>query len=116
MSFEKPFTEKRPWGEFRQFAKNEPVTVKTIFVKHGESLSLQYHHGRQEFWRVLFGNPEIIIGESLIKAKKGDEFTILPETKHRLSAPEDNVEILEIARGQFDESDVVRLEDKYHRI
>ncbi|MSU54917.1 MAG: cupin domain-containing protein [Candidatus Taylorbacteria bacterium] len=115
MNTEKIFTEKRPWGEFRQYTENESVTVKTIFVKHGEGLSLQYHHKRSEFWRVIFGNPEIVIGQKKIYAKKGDEFVIPTEKVHRLSAPHDDVEILEIASGRFDEGDIVRLEDRYGR-
>jgi mannose-6-phosphate isomerase-like protein (cupin superfamily) len=115
MSDSKLFTEKRPWGEFRQYAKNEPVTVKTIYVKNGESLSLQYHKQRSEFWRILKGEPEVTIGEEKIKAKAGDEFTVPLGAKHRVAAPFGDVEFLEISRGNFDESDNIRIEDKYGR-
>ena len=112
----KPFTEKRPWGEFRQYTDGgEPVTVKTILVNRGERLSLQFHHKREEFWTVLSGSPELVIGDDTIVAKAGDEFTIAPEVKHRISAPNDTVTILEISYGEFDENDIVRLEDNYGR-
>lgn len=110
-----PFTEERPWGGFRVFTKNVPSTVKTLFIKRGEAFSLQKHERRHEFWRVLSGNPDVTIGSDIIKAKAGDELEISPGTNHRVSAPEDDVEILEISLGDFDENDIIRLEDKYGR-
>lgn len=110
-----PFTEIRPWGEFRQYTEGEPVAVKTIFIKDGQSLSLQYHHHRVEFWRILRGTPEVIIGEEKTEAKPGDEFMIGIGVHHRISAVGGDVEFLEIARGEFDEADIVRLDDKYGR-
>jgi mannose-1-phosphate guanylyltransferase len=122
-----PFTEKRPWGEFRQFTAvsdaglGEPTTVKTIFIRKGESLSLQKHALRSEFWRVLSGSPDITIGladggtPKSIEAKRGDEFEVQREVEHRISAPRDDVEILEISRGMFKEDDIFRLQDNYGR-
>ncbi|MDB5266565.1 MAG: mannose-6-phosphate isomerase, type [Parcubacteria group bacterium] len=112
---DKPFSIKRPWGEFREYAENEPVTVKTIFIKDGESLSLQYHEHRGEFWHILKGTPEVTIGGEKVMAKAGDEFETPPNVEHRIAAVGGDVEFLEIARGQFDEKDIVRTEDKYGR-
>jgi mannose-6-phosphate isomerase len=111
----KPFSIEKPWGWFRQFIKNEASTVKILFIKRGEAFSLQKHQKRDEFWRVLSGNPDITIGDEVANAKAGDEFEILPEMNHRISARSDDVEVLEISRGDFDEEDIVRLEDKYGR-
>jgi mannose-6-phosphate isomerase-like protein (cupin superfamily) len=110
-----PFIEKRPWGEFEEFVKSAPVTVKLIFIKQGEALSLQKHHHRSEFWKVVKGNPHLEIAGEHFDALEGDEFTVPVEAEHRLSAPVNEVEILEIAEGKFDEGDIVRLEDKYGR-
>jgi mannose-1-phosphate guanylyltransferase/mannose-1-phosphate guanylyltransferase/mannose-6-phosphate isomerase len=106
----------RPWGSFRQFTANETTTVKMLCVNAGQRLSLQYHNKRDEFWVVLTGNPSITIGETITQAKKGDEFFIPAETVHRIGAPDDYVEILEIAFGDFDENDIVRLDDVYGRV
>jgi len=111
----KPFTAQRPWGGFREFIENEVATVKILFVKKGEVFSLQRHDHRDEFWRILVGNPEVTISDKIIKAKTGDELEIPPETNHRISATIDDVEILEISRGQFAEDDIVRIKDKYGR-
>ncbi|PJA33059.1 MAG: mannose-6-phosphate isomerase [Candidatus Zambryskibacteria bacterium CG_4_9_14_3_um_filter_42_15] len=111
----KPFTEKRPWGSFREFIKNEPSTVKILYLKNGEAFSLQKHLHRDEFWRVLKGEPEITIGSKLISAKAGDEFEVSAETNHRIFAPLNDVEILEVSRGKFDEGDIIRIKDNYGR-
>lgn len=110
-----PFTEERPWGFFREFTENDKGTVKIIFVRKGEAFSLQSHEHREEFWRVLSGNPDIMVGDKTKRARKGDEFDIQPKTDHRISAPIDDVEVLEISRGEFGEDDIVRIEDKYGR-
>jgi mannose-6-phosphate isomerase-like protein (cupin superfamily) len=107
--------DQRPWGSFRQFTKGNPVTVKILFVKAGESFSLQYHHERDEFWRILSGSPDVTVGEKTETAHAGDEFFIVREVPHRISGGEEDASVLEIAFGDFDEGDIVRLEDKYGR-
>lgn len=107
--------EERPWGSFRRFTKNQPSTVKIIHVNPEKQLSLQYHNNREEFWRVLDGNPTIIIGDAETLAKPGDEFIVPQTAHHRIKANDQPVRILEIAFGDFDEQDIVRLEDSYGR-
>ncbi|MGA7828202.1 MAG: phosphomannose isomerase type II C-terminal cupin domain [Geobacteraceae bacterium] len=106
----------RPWGSFRQFTDNQQTTVKIINVTAGQRLSLQYHNHRDEFWVVLSGNPRITIGADVLDAAPGDEFTVPVNTLHRMEAPKNDACILEIAFGDFDENDIVRLEDAYGRI
>ena len=43
----------RPWGNFKQFVKNKECTVKILSVKKNETLSLQKHKEREEFWYFL---------------------------------------------------------------
>lgn len=109
-----PYTEKRPWGSFTQFTKNDPATVKIISVKAGASLSLQYHHHRAEFWHVLSGTGKVIVDKKTYVAKLGKEFTVPPETLHRIIATTP-LTILEIATGDFKETDIVRVSDEYGR-
>ncbi|MDO8729327.1 MAG: cupin domain-containing protein [bacterium] len=106
---------KRPWGSFTRFTNNELSTVKLLYIDKGEEFSLQYHTHRTEFWKILKGNPEIIMGDKTEHSKEGDEFTIEPHINHRIYAPVDDVVVLEISTGQFDEEDLVRIEDKYNR-
>ena len=108
------YFEERPWGDFTRFTWNELSTVKIIKVKKGEAFSLQYHNNREEFWRVISGTGLATIGEETRNVSAGDEIFIPKNTNHRMQGISD-VEFLEIAFGDFDESDIVRLEDKYGR-
>jgi mannose-6-phosphate isomerase-like protein (cupin superfamily) len=112
----KTYTEERPWGNFEQFCKNEKVTVKILHVNPNEELSLQFHHNRDEFWRVIEGTGDIVIGNETKAGKKGDEFFIPRETNHTIKAHDSFIKVLEVAFGEFDENDIVRISDKYHRI
>jgi mannose-1-phosphate guanylyltransferase/mannose-1-phosphate guanylyltransferase/mannose-6-phosphate isomerase len=89
--------------------------VKIITVFPGESLSLQYHHNRSEYWRILSGNGEAEIGDSTVELKTGVDCFLPIGTKHRLHGGTENLVLLELAFGSFDEKDIVRLEDKYGR-
>lgn len=107
--------EERPWGSFERFTLNEKTTVKLITVNAGEAISLQTHEGRDEFWRVLSGSGTIRIGEKDSAAKPGDTFFTRRGMAHRIEAGPAGLSCLEIAFGDFDEDDIIRLEDKYGR-
>lgn len=110
------FQEERPWGNFRQFTKDANSTVKIITINKGESLSLQSHTKRSEFWKVLSGSGMIEIDDIKYEVVAGDEHIVPVSTKHRISAGVSGIEVLEIAVGEFDEEDIVRYEDKYGRV
>ena len=107
--------EDRPWGNFTQFTYNEPCSVKILTVHKNQSISLQYHTERDEFWRVLSGDPTVTVGDKITHAKIGDEFFIPKEIKHRLASGDTDIQVLEISFGDFDEDDIVRIEDSYGR-
>jgi mannose-1-phosphate guanylyltransferase/mannose-1-phosphate guanylyltransferase/mannose-6-phosphate isomerase len=106
---------KKPWGQEDQFTLNETSTVKILSVNKGEELSLQYHNHRSEFWYIISGYPVVTIGDKKVVAKPEDEFIIKELEPHQLEAPSDDVQVLEIAFGKFDEDDIVRIKDKYVR-
>lgn len=111
----KKYTEKRPWGKFEKYTENEKCCVKILFVNPNEEFSLQYHEKRDEFWKIIQGTAEIVIGDKKTQAKENDEFFIPAKEKHRAIAGAGVVKILEISFGDFDENDIIRLEDKYSR-
>jgi mannose-1-phosphate guanylyltransferase/mannose-1-phosphate guanylyltransferase/mannose-6-phosphate isomerase len=110
------FQVERPWGNFRQFTHNDPSTVKIITVKPNETLSLQSHKKRKEFWHIISGSGVVEIGDIKKNAIAGDEYEIMIEEKHRLSGGSFGIEVLEIALGDFDEGDIIHYEDKYGRV
>jgi mannose-1-phosphate guanylyltransferase/mannose-6-phosphate isomerase len=108
---------KKPWGKFEQYTQNMLSTVKVITVQPGGALSLQYHHRRDELWVILDTGAQIEVGTEVLRPEKGEKIFIPRKTAHRLSATGDkSVRILEVSFGQFDEEDIVRLEDVYGRV
>jgi mannose-1-phosphate guanylyltransferase/mannose-6-phosphate isomerase len=107
----------KPWGRFEQYTHNILSTVKIITVDPGGTLSLQYHHHRDELWVVLDPGAKVELGEKVLHPEAGEKLFIPRETTHRLSCEgERPVRILEVSFGEFDEDDIVRLEDAYGRI
>jgi len=109
------YSEERPWGHFVQFCHNEKCTVKIITVKSNQALSLQYHNKRDEFWKVISGKGKIVVGEKTIDAKPDDEFFIKRGEKHRMMTQGSEMKVMELSFGEFDEKDIIRLEDIYKR-
>jgi mannose-6-phosphate isomerase-like protein (cupin superfamily) len=110
---------KRPWGGFIKFIDNKPCTVKILEIKKGESLSLQSHKLREEFWYVISGKVKVILGIKTSKLKgkilEEGEFVQIPKKiLHRAEGIKTS-RILEISTGKFEENDEIRYEDKYGR-
>lgn len=112
----KIYSESRPWGRFEKFHENKSCTVKLIYVNANSRLSLQYHKKRSEFWKVIKGTAMVEVDEKRIVLGEGDTITIPRQAKHRVLALKSECIILEISYGRFDENDIVRLEDDYHRV
>lgn len=107
--------EERPWGFFDRFTLNEHSTVKIICLKPHQKLSLQTHTKRSEFWHIISGSGEVIVGETALPAKEQDDFEVQVGAAHRAIAGAEGLSFLEIALGEFDEHDETRLEDLYGR-
>jgi mannose-1-phosphate guanylyltransferase/mannose-1-phosphate guanylyltransferase/mannose-6-phosphate isomerase len=115
MDTPKPFYDKRPWGEELWLTKDKPSMVKIISVNPGESSSLQYHHNRDEYWYIISGNGYAIVDGQEIRLNVGDSCFVKREIKHRIQGGSEVLKMIELAYGDFDEKDIVRLEDKYGR-
>ncbi|HEY5059503.1 MAG TPA: phosphomannose isomerase type II C-terminal cupin domain [Gaiellaceae bacterium] len=108
----------KPWGWELIWAQAEEYVGKILFVRAGQSLSLQYHVQKDESWYVESGRAELELGEVGAETLEkqtigpGDCFRFRPGTVHRVTALEDTT-IVEVSTPQLE--DVVRLEDKYGR-
>jgi mannose-6-phosphate isomerase-like protein (cupin superfamily) len=108
----------KPWGYELIWALTDAYVGKVLFVKAGESLSLQFHREKDESWFVQTGRARLELGsagdpvlnEEVISA--GASFRFPPGTVHRITALEDTT-IFEVSTAHLD--DVVRLEDRYGR-
>jgi mannose-6-phosphate isomerase len=91
------------------------TTVKIIRVNPESRLSLQYHDRRAEEWLCLKGEATATLGTETRKTlREGDSVGILTGMIHRLASRR-GAEVLEVAKGTFDESDIVRIQDDYAR-
>jgi mannose-6-phosphate isomerase len=108
----------KPWGYELIWAETEQYVGKVLFVKAGESLSLQFHRVKDESWLVQEGRAKLelgSVGNAVLKEEviaPGATFRFRPGTVHRVTAIEDTT-ILEVSTAHLD--DVVRLEDSYGR-
>ncbi len=112
----KIYYDKRPWGEGEILTKNEPCTVKILTINPGQRLSLQYHNHRKEFWKIIEGEAIFEIDSKNFDVRNGDEYEIENKMTHRLIGKDKPARILEISFGEFDENDIIRLEDDYGRV
>ena len=106
----------RPWGKEEILAINEKCTVKILSVDPGQRLSLQYHNHRREFWKLIEGDAILQMNDKIIEAKSGEEYFIEPKMIHRITGKDKPAKVLEISFGDFDENDIVRIEDDYGRM
>lgn len=111
----KSSTEMRPWGLFETLVHNKECTVKILTIYKNQALSLQYHKKRDEYWLILEGHGLITLGIDTIETGKDDSFIINKGTHHTFTSLAPKTRILEVSMGDFDELDIVRLEDKYGR-
>jgi mannose-6-phosphate isomerase len=108
----------KPWGWELIWAVAEQYVGKVLFVKAGESLSLQFHNEKDESWYIQSGRAELELGDAgqgILNSEvvaTGACFRYRPGTVHRVTALEDTT-ILEVSTNHLD--DVVRLEDRYGR-
>lgn len=110
------FVSERPWGQFEQFVANEAVTVKIITVNPGQRLSLQTHGHRDEMWQVLDVPLDIQVDDRAWSAQPGEQIWVPQGCQHRMAnSGLEPGRLLEIAFGDFDEDDIERLQDDYHR-
>jgi mannose-6-phosphate isomerase len=108
----------KPWGYELIWALSDDYAGKVLFVRAGESLSLQFHREKDELWYVQSGRAElevVAVGEAVLQRevlRPGAALRFPPGTVHRVRALEDTT-ILEVSTPQLE--DVVRLEDAYGR-
>ena len=110
----------RPWGDFYGWDAGSQWKIKTIYIKPGKRLSLQYHHHRQEHWMLVEGDATATIhaGDGtpqVIEMKIGAPIFVDREAVHRLESKKGGI-VVEVALGNFDEQDIVRVEDDHGRV
>lgn len=110
----------KPWGREIWWAHAKGKYMgKTLEIKDGHRLSLQYHNEKDETIYVLKGTLTLLhssgVRESLTTQllQEGEAFRVHPMTIHRFAACHGDVTLLEVSTDY--PKDVVRLEDDYRR-
>jgi mannose-6-phosphate isomerase len=108
----------KPWGWELLWAQGDGYAGKILFIRAGQSLSLQFHREKDESWYVQSGRAAVeagAVGDAVLNEEvlgPGAALRFRPGTVHRVTAIEDTT-ILEVSTPQLD--DIVRLEDRYGR-
>lgn len=108
----------KPWGYELIWAESKRYAAKILHINKGSSLSLQYHRFKEETLMVKSGTLSLQIGapenKQTFQLKEGDVYHICSGVIHRMSATNDDVEVIEVSTPELD--DVVRLKDDYGRL
>jgi mannose-6-phosphate isomerase-like protein (cupin superfamily) len=105
---EKEKIDRRPWGDYKIIYEKNGIVIKEINVKPGCRTSLQKHLKRDEHWFIVEGD----INDNGMPL--GKAYFIQQGKLHRLGTKEGGT-IIEIISGEYNEDDIVRLEDDYGR-
>ena len=136
----------RPWGGFlcinesqvnefvnkffnginiQTFKTGGKLSPKVLIVKPNSKLSWQYHHRREEIWKVFKGRVGISRSHDnnqnpIVKLDEGDQVKLEKGERHRLIGLDDYAVLAEIwqhtdSNNPSDENDIVRLSDDYGR-
>ena len=107
----------RPWGKFKVLLQSKNYKIKEVTVQPGQSLSLQQHEHRSEFWTIVAGKAKATIGNETKDLNIRDNVFIPAKTIHRLenTGAEDLI-IIEAQCGEYlEEDDITRFDDIYGR-
>ncbi len=107
----------KPWGHEIWWAHTTQYAGKILVVNAGHTLSLQFHHEKDESSYLLSGRLRLTRGATADQLEEldidpGQAWRTEPGTVHTIEALEDCV-VLEVSTPQLD--DVVRLQDRYGR-
>ena len=108
---------KKPWGSYKTFEKGDGYLLKRMIINPGETLSLQSHENRSEFWYVSEGIATVECDDNIFDLKKHESTNIPQKSKHRLSNNTNEVlKVIEVQIGDLlSEKDITRYEDRYER-
>lgn len=115
--FVEPTRVDKPWGHEIIWAHTGLYVGKLLFVRAGESLSLQFHEEKDETLHLLDGEIILEVGPGVQSLRtesfeEGQSLRLRPGTLHRMEAVTDCT-ILEASTPELD--DVVRIRDRYGR-
>ena len=61
----------KPWGTYQTLYSESNYLIKKIVVNSNCKLSLQSHNYRSEYWTVIYGTGQCVIGDTIINISEG---------------------------------------------
>ena len=105
----RPFYEKKRWGEYRIIRKADNYLVKELSLLPNNEISYQSHNHRKESWTIVDGDGTMIIDDKKYLINVGDVVNIAENQKHKMIAGENGLKIIEVQIGSIlEESDIKR--------
>ena len=107
----------RPWGGYMILNESsDGGVVKLLKVKPGARLSLQTHALRSEKWFAMTDGMLAYIGGKTHELSELQSVEVGIGVEHRLINPTSEMGyVIEVIAGEYDEDDIIRLEDDYGR-
>lgn len=106
----------RPWGFYKTTFLNSYSQSKILNVRPLQELSLQEHQKREEYWVVISGIGEVIIGASKKRIEAGSFIFVPKGCKHKLKniSNDQALMVAEVQLGEyFGEDDIIRYDCVY---
>jgi mannose-6-phosphate isomerase-like protein (cupin superfamily) len=112
--------ETRPWGRFVVLYSDKSIWLKRLIISPGQSLSLQTHKDRDEYWVTedegVVAYISFKLGSEEIQLEPGEVYCAPADWYHRIRNSSDKeVHVIEWATGSPKESDITRYQDIYGR-
>ena len=107
----------KPWGYQLMFAVTPSYAGGVDVIREGHTLSLQYHHCRDETLYLHDGRLLVELEDKAgamqsFEMEPGQSIHFCPPRKHRVTALKDSI-VFEVSTPHL--NDIVRLEDRYGR-
>ena len=101
----------RPWGIWRVLDVDRGYKVKRLEILPDQSISLQFHNHRSEYWTIVQGEGKVIIDGDIFTISKGESFHVPKMALHKIA----NIHLhetliaIEVQMGEIcSEDDIVR--------
>ena len=107
----------RPWGTFSTVEEGEGYKIRHVMLEPEQSLSLQIHKHRNEYWIVIKGTAKVTIEDKELFVRENESIYVAKSQTHRLeNQTKTRLELIEVQVGEYvGEDDVIRIEEAIQR-
>jgi len=100
---------RKPWGKELWIAEEKEYGGKILIIRENHHTSQHYHKDKKETIYCFKGQVDIILSDSVVTLKEGNDITLIPRTVHRIIGKTNSI-LFEVSTAQL--ADVVRLKEE----